>query len=97
VQDVAVRITEDGRGVSRSHARLFRSIRRKLPFVLFKNREDYYDVGGPRGQAPGVFNGKMLLRWRGSSFDNRSWYIIQHEGFHTVRRRVSLAEISRRG
>jgi len=81
VQDVAVRITRMAE-VYRDRTRDFSgSIRRKLPFVLFRNRNDYYDVGGPEGSA-GVFNGKMLLAVAGEQLDNRSWYIIQHEGFH---------------
>jgi hypothetical protein len=81
VQDVATRITKMAEVYSDRTRDFSGAIRKKLPFVLFKNRDDYYDVGGPEGSA-GVFNGKMLLAVAGEQLDNRSWYIIQHEGFH---------------
>jgi hypothetical protein len=81
VQDVAVRVTKMAE-VYRDRTRDFSgTIRKKLPFVLFKNRDDYLEAGGPEGSA-GVFNGKVLMAIAGEQLDNRSWYIIQHEGFH---------------
>lgn len=68
------------------------TIRQKLPFSLFKNREDYYEAGGLPGSA-GVFNGQALLAIAGEHTDARTWHVVQHEGFHQFAAAVIRGEI----
>ncbi|MBL8878489.1 MAG: DUF1570 domain-containing protein [Phycisphaerales bacterium] len=53
----------------------------KLPFMLFRNIEDYIAAGGPPGTA-GVFNGQRLMAVADPRFGDRVWSTVQHEGFH---------------
>ncbi|MHC4917860.1 MAG: DUF1570 domain-containing protein, partial [Planctomycetota bacterium] len=61
------------------------TVRRKLPFYLFRTREDYYKAGGTVGSA-GVFmlrhRGSRLMAFAGKKPSRRTWHVIQHEGFH---------------
>jgi len=68
------------------------AIREKLPFYLFKEKADYLAAGGPPDTA-GVFKsmtmGGMLIRSSGrlmaiagEKITDRTWHVIQHEGFH---------------
>lgn len=53
----------------------------KLPFMLFRNIDDYIAAGGPPGTA-GVFNGQRLMAAADPRFGDRVWSTVQHEGFH---------------
>ncbi len=65
------------------------TIRRRLPFVLFKDVEDYKKTGMPEGSA-GAFTGRVLLAtYRGRT----TWRIVQHEGFHQFVHSVIRGEI----
>jgi hypothetical protein len=65
------------------------TIRRRLPFVLFKSGEDYKKMGMPEGSA-GAFTGRVLLAtYRGQT----TWRIVQHEGFHQFVHSVIRGEI----
>lgn len=55
-------------------------VRKKLPFYLYRDAEDYYATGAPRGSA-GRFNGTALLAVA-EDFGPKTWHIVQHEGFH---------------
>ncbi len=56
------------------------AVRKKLPFYLFADPEDYYALGLPRASA-GRYNGAALLAI-GQDFGPKTWHIVQHEGFH---------------
>jgi len=56
-------------------------IRKKFPFILYKNVEDYQAAGGPVGSA-GVFNGSKLMAVAGEKLTSKTWHVVQHEGFH---------------
>lgn len=62
-------------------------LREKLPFYLFRNREDYLAAGGMKGSS-GVFTGSALMAVAGDRLTRASWHIIQHEGFHQFASRV---------
>jgi hypothetical protein len=68
------------------------TIREKLPFTLFKDREDYYAAGGLPGSA-GVFTGRALLAIAGEHTDARTWHVVQHEGFHQFAAAVIRGEL----
>lgn len=58
----------------------------QFPFYLFQRPEDYWAAGGPPGSA-GVFmtrggNDKRLMAIAGEETTDRTWHVIQHEGFH---------------
>ena len=61
------------------------TVRRKLPFYLFRTRQGYYKAGGVVGSA-GVFilggRGSKLMAFVGEKPSRRMWNVIQHEGFH---------------
>jgi hypothetical protein len=53
----------------------------KFPFYLYQHSEDYLAAGGLKGTA-GLFNGSALFAVAGERLDDRTWHVIQHEGFH---------------
>jgi hypothetical protein len=58
-------------------------LNQKLPFMIFRHREDYYKNGGMPGTA-GVFMGGegLLMAIAGEELTPATWHVIQHEGFH---------------
>ncbi len=57
-------------------------IRKKMPFYLFRRREDYIRNGGVPGSAGlfSVWGGRAkLMAYAGNS---RVWHTVQHEAFH---------------
>jgi len=56
-------------------------IRSKFPFYLCRQKEDYLADGGKEGTA-GFFNGQALCVYGGPELDDRTWHVMQHEGFH---------------
>jgi len=72
-----------------------RTIRRKLPFYLFRTREDYYLAGGKIGSA-GMFvvhpRESKLMAFAGKKLSPYTWHVIQHEAFH----QFAFAAISHR-
>ena len=61
------------------------SIRQRLPFVLFSKPEDYRRFGFDPDSA-GVFTGEALFvaarRDADGTIAERTWRVMQHEGFH---------------
>ena len=57
------------------------TIRQRLPFYLFRKSEDYFAAGAPRGSA-GVYMGSALMAIAGERVTQRTWHVVQHEGFH---------------
>ena len=57
------------------------TIRKRLPFYLFRDAADYSAAGGLPGTA-GVFTGDRLMAVAGERPGPRTWHTVQHEGFH---------------
>jgi hypothetical protein len=57
------------------------TIRKKLPFYLFRDPADYSAAGGLPGTA-GVFTGDRLMAVTGKRPSPPTWHTVQHEGFH---------------
>jgi hypothetical protein len=57
------------------------AVRTKFPFYLFQHREDYLAAGGMNG-TDGMFNGMALYAVAGQRLTDRTWHVVQHEGFH---------------
>jgi len=57
------------------------TIRKRLPFYLFRDAADYSAAGGLPGTA-GVFTGDKLMAVAGERPGPRTWHTVQHEGFH---------------
>ncbi|MFP4107400.1 MAG: hypothetical protein ACLFVU_15130, partial [Phycisphaerae bacterium] len=54
------------------------TIRKRLPFYLFSNKNDYYQAGGIQGSA-GVYDGKSLKAIADRRYGDYVWQIVQHE------------------
>jgi len=67
-------------------------IRQRLPFYLFKDREEYFQAGGLPGSA-GVFDGSKLMAIAGEQTTSRTWHVVQHEGFHQFAHAVIRGEL----
>jgi len=81
VREAAARVTAMALEYRARTKGFARTIRKRLPFLLFGNREDYYKAGAPRGSA-GVFMGDRLMAIASERMGDRVWGIVQHEGFH---------------
>jgi hypothetical protein len=57
------------------------AVRIKFPFYLYLTRDEYNNDGGREG-TDGVFDGEKLRAFGGEKLNNRTWHVIQHEGFH---------------
>jgi hypothetical protein len=57
------------------------AIHSKFPFYLFAHRDDYLAAGGVTG-TDGEFNGTALYAVAGEKLNDRTWHVVQHEGFH---------------
>jgi hypothetical protein len=57
-------------------------IRQRLPLYLFRTKEDYLAAGGLPGSAGMYVSDGRLLAVGGDHLDDRTWHIVQHEGFH---------------
>ena len=60
--------------------------REKFPLFIFSRKEDYLAAGGMPGSA-GVFHGKVGRggasgRLMAVAKEDRTWHVLQHEGFH---------------
>jgi hypothetical protein len=76
----SIRMTKMAEEYARRMSDFGPKVRKKLPFYLFKDKEDYYATGAPRGSA-GRFNGTALLAVA-EDFGPKTWHLVQHEGFH---------------
>ncbi len=56
------------------------AIRKRMPFFLYKNADDFYATGAPKTSA-GYFNGEELVALD-QDMGPRTWHTVQHEGFH---------------
>lgn len=57
----------------------------RFPFFLYTKADDYRAAGGPKESA-GAFiiddRGARLMAIAGEHLNDRTWHIVQHEGFH---------------
>lgn len=67
-------------------------IRERLPFYLFKDRDEYLRAGGLPGSG-GVFDGSKLMAVAGDQPTSRTWHVVQHEGFHQFAHAVIRGEL----
>ncbi len=81
VQEASVHITRVAEVYANRTRDFSGVIRTKLPFVLYRNEDDYIDAGGVKGSA-GLFTGKALIAIAGEKLSSRTWHVVQHEGFH---------------
>jgi hypothetical protein len=81
VREVALRVTHMAEEYHERTKDFAGTINKRLPFFLFKNREDYLAAGALPGSA-GVFMGSKLMAVAGEQLTPRTWHVIQHEGFH---------------
>jgi hypothetical protein len=83
VREACLRVTSMAEEYYRRTKDFSGKVGSRLPFYLFKNKEDYSAAGGPSGSA-GVFmhgsgGGKLMAIASNSGF---IWHVVQHEGFH---------------
>ena len=80
-REAAVRMT----AMAEEYARRIRgfgvTVTRRLPFHLFSRAEDYHKAGGP-ANSWGFYLGTKLMATASRGDNSRTWYMIQHEGFH---------------
>ncbi|HEY1628759.1 MAG TPA: DUF1570 domain-containing protein [Tepidisphaeraceae bacterium] len=62
------------------------AITQRMPFYLYKDPEEFYASGAPRGSA-GYFDGQELVAMAGD-LGPRTWQVVQHEGFHQFAHQV---------
>jgi hypothetical protein len=85
VKEAALRMTRMAEEYRERTAEFSGQIRKRFPFLLFKNAADYYAAGAPPGSA-GVYmyrgiEGK-LMAIAGEESGAFTWHTVQHEGFH---------------
>jgi len=85
VREAALRMTAMAEEYHRRTKDFGGTIRRKLPFHLFRKAADYHDAGGPKNSA-GVFTGEKLMAVAPARPTQGTWHTIQHEGFHQFAR-----------
>lgn len=85
VREAAVRITAMAEEYHRRTCRFAGTVRRRLPFYLFSEAEDYHAAGGLRGSAGRYMGGRGLMA---VAREGRTWEVVQHEGFHQFAHRA---------
>ena len=81
VREAAVRMTAMADEYARRIRGFGAKVTRRLPFYLFSRKEDYHKAGGPENSW-GIYQGTKLMATAAKGNNNRTWYMIQHEGFH---------------
>ena len=81
VREVATRMTAMAEEYARRIQGFGGRINRRLPFYLFSREEDYFKAGGPTNSR-GIYLGTKLMAIADKGRDSRTWYLVQHEGFH---------------
>lgn len=82
-QEAAARMTAMAEEYRRRTRGFAGTIRKRLPFALYRRREDYYADGGVPGSS-GAYHPRLhrLMAVAEHGLDDRLWHVIQHEGFH---------------
>lgn len=68
------------------------TITERMDFYLFSRGEDYYAAGGIKGSA-GMYDSRRLMAIAGANPTERTWRVVQHEGFHQFSHRVIRANL----
>jgi hypothetical protein len=92
VREASLRMTKMAEEYHARTADFSGVISQRLPFQLFKNKNDYYAAGGMPGSA-GVFNGEKLMAIAGEETNLGTWHVVQHEGFHQFAHAVIRGDI----
>lgn len=80
VREAMIRMTKVAEEYTARTSDFSGAIRRRMPFYLYKNPEDYWATGAPKTSA-GYFNGDELVALAGD-MGARTWHTVQHEAFH---------------
>ena len=80
-REAAVRMTAMAEEYARRIRGFGAKVTRRLPFHLFSRKEDYHKAGGP-ANSWGYYLGTKLMATAARGDNSRTWYMIQHEGFH---------------
>jgi Protein of unknown function (DUF1570) len=81
VREASLRMTRMAEEYHARTAGFSGQITSRLPFFLFKTDAEYHAAGGlPR--SVGEFTGAALMASADPSHAERTWQIVQHEGFH---------------
>jgi hypothetical protein len=81
VKEACIRMTKMAEEYHKRTSDFAGQITEKLPFYLFKNKDEYYAAGGLPNSA-GIFNGTRLMAIGDKRFGGQIWHVVQHEGFH---------------
>lgn len=81
VQEATLRITLMAEEYRRRTQGFTGQVRDRLPFFLFNDRMAYIKAGG-HPQSAGVFTGTALAAVVTPDNPERTWHVVQHEGFH---------------
>lgn len=87
VREAAARLTAMAEEYHRRTRGFSGTIRRRLPFYLFANPEDYHAAGGVPGST-GIYKRRSLMALARPGRRGGVWHTIQHEGFHQFARSV---------
>jgi hypothetical protein len=67
-------------------------VHRRFAFYLFQNESDYLTAGGLPHSA-GIFTGDTLMAVAGQRISDRTWHVVQHEGFHQFAKAVIRGDL----
>lgn len=81
VREAELRISRVAEEYDRITSPLGGTINKRLPFYLFRHKDDYLAAGGLPNSV-GVFTGDKLMAVAGEKINDHTWKTIQHEGFH---------------
>jgi hypothetical protein len=81
VREAAVRVTKMAEVYHDRTKGFSGAIRKKFPLYLYRHADDYHAAGGPVGSA-GVYDGRALMAVAGDRLGQKTWRVVQHEGFH---------------
>jgi hypothetical protein len=91
-KEACIRMTRMFEEYRRRTAGFSGEVRRRFDFYLFQKQADYIDAGGlPR--SAGVFTGDTLMAVAGERISDRTWHVVQHEGFHQFAKAVIRGEL----
>lgn len=92
IREIDLRLTHMAEAYHELTRHFAGKISKRLPFYLFRRQEDYIAAGGIPNSA-GVFAGDRLMAVAGDQVSDRTWKVIQHEGFHQFVRHVIRGDI----
>ena len=84
VREISVRMTAMAEEYHRRTKGFSGTIRKRMDFQVFSNPLDYYRAGGMPGSI-GMYDGRRLMAM---ALGEKTWHIVQHEGFHQFAHRA---------